>query len=302
MDASEVKALLEKYELKLDGISAHCPFWIQTTAWTGSKTMAPFLSPEVAKKSPSEIERWAEDYVLALLDLAAELGVKVMPMFWGVAFGWEVATGYPWGFWKGPGYDLIEEGGERFVSKTQKIRDRARGLGIKLCHEVHPGTAAVCARDFLALRKMAGDDECVVVIADPSHCWEGESWETRFRILAELVYACHMKNHYVAPGMPMRCMEPDWQKRPMRFEPLERGEIDLVAFTKLLIEIGYPQRYRETMGLEEGVTAPLVSEAEAAYEDLDETAESAVEFINCECCFEVAEQSFEDGMGETSDD
>ena len=28
---------------------------------------------------------------------------KSCPMFWGVAFGWEVATGYPWGFWKGGG-------------------------------------------------------------------------------------------------------------------------------------------------------------------------------------------------------
>ena len=61
-------------------------------------------------------------------------------MFWGIAFGWEVATGYPWGFWAGPGYDLIKEGKERFVKKTQKIRDHARKLGIKLCHEIHPGT------------------------------------------------------------------------------------------------------------------------------------------------------------------
>jgi len=29
-----------------------------------------------------------------------------------------------------------------FVKKTQKIRDHARKLGIKLCHEIHPGTAA----------------------------------------------------------------------------------------------------------------------------------------------------------------
>ena len=97
--------------------------------------------PDVAKKSAGEIEKWAENYLLKLLDLIAELGVKVLPMFWGIAFGWEVATGYPWGFWAGPGYDLIKEGKERFVKKTKKIRDHARKLGIKLCHEIHPGTA-----------------------------------------------------------------------------------------------------------------------------------------------------------------
>ena len=59
--------------------------------------------------------------------------------------GFHTVPGYPWGFWAGPGYDLIAEGKERFVKKTKKIRDHARKLGIKLCHEIHPGTGAMCA-------------------------------------------------------------------------------------------------------------------------------------------------------------
>ncbi|MEP6664259.1 MAG: ABC transporter substrate-binding protein, partial [Verrucomicrobiota bacterium] len=51
----------------------------------------------------------------------AELNVKVLPMFWGIAFGWELATGYPWGFWAGPGYDLLAEGKERFVKNGGQI-------------------------------------------------------------------------------------------------------------------------------------------------------------------------------------
>jgi hypothetical protein len=47
---------------------------------------------------PDQIEKWAEDYIVQLLDLCAELGVKIVPMFWGVAFGWELATGYPGDF------------------------------------------------------------------------------------------------------------------------------------------------------------------------------------------------------------
>ncbi len=101
-------------------------------------------------------------------------------MFWGVAFGWELATGYPWGFWKGGDYDLLKEGQERFVKKTAKLRKHAKALAFSLAHEIHPGTAAMCADDFNMLVEICDGDKCLAVNADPSHCWEGENWETRF--------------------------------------------------------------------------------------------------------------------------
>src|SRR2546428_7176526 len=134
----EIKDTFGKVKMKLDGVSAHCPFWVHTSAWTGTPSIRPFIPAEVAKKSPDEIEKWAEDYLLRLLDLCAELGLKVVPMFWGVAFGWELAGGYPWGFWKGSDYDLIAKGSERFVKKTAKLRAHALKLGLYLCHEIHP--------------------------------------------------------------------------------------------------------------------------------------------------------------------
>ena len=110
--AQEIRDCFEKNGLKIDGISAHCPFWVHTSAWTGTKSGHPFIHGPNQSKSPSELEQWYEDYCLKLMDLTAELGVKIMPMFWGVAFGWELATGYPWGFWAGPRFDLMEEGKE----------------------------------------------------------------------------------------------------------------------------------------------------------------------------------------------
>src|SRR5918911_980790 len=74
--ATDIKQTFEKAGMKLDGVSAHCPFWVHTTAWTGSPTIRPFLPAEIAKKSPEQIEKWAEDYLLALLDLCAELGIR----------------------------------------------------------------------------------------------------------------------------------------------------------------------------------------------------------------------------------
>jgi len=175
--AREIKDTFESRGMTLDGISCHCPVWVHTTAWTGSPTIRPFIPADVAKKDPKDIEKWCETYLLKLFDLAGELNIKILPTFWGVAFGWEVATGYPWGFWSA-GYDLIKEGQERFVKKTAKIRKAANDRGIYLAHEIHPGTGAMCADDFNMLVSICDGDKCLTVNADPSHCREGESWES----------------------------------------------------------------------------------------------------------------------------
>ena len=292
--AKEIKAAFAKAKLSLDGVSTHCPFWVHTTAWTGSPTIRPFIPADVAKKSPEQIEKWAEDYLLRLMDLCVEMGVKVLPMFWGVAFGWEMATGYPWGFFKGGDYDLLKEGQERFVKKTAKLRQHANQLGIYLCHEIHPGTAAMCADDFNMLVEICGGDKCLAVNADPSHCWEGESWETRFLKVASRIYACHVKNFVIRPGMPLRNMDGDWQKRAMQFVDIPSGDLNMMRYVELLIHAGYPQRYCQVMNTK---TAPLVVEAESAYRDLDATSANAIAYTRDHLIFPLAAGSFEDGMG-----
>lgn len=292
--AKEIKSAFAKAKLSLDGISCHCPFWVHTTAWTGSPTIRPFIPADVAKKSPDQIEKWAEDYLLRLMDLAAELGVKILPMFWGVAFGWEMATGYPWGFWKGGDFDLLKEGQERFVQKTAKLRAHANKLGIYLAHEIHPGTGAMCADDFNMLVSICDGDKTLTVNADPSHCWEGESFETRFLKVASRIYACHVKNYTIRPGMPLRMMEGGWQKRAMQFVDIPSGDLNMTRYVELLIHTGFPQRYCQIMGTK---TAPLVVEAESAYRDLDATSANAIAHTRDALVFPLAAGSFEDGMG-----
>ena len=292
--AKEIKDTFAKAKLSLDGVSTHCPFWVHTTAWTGSPTIRPFIPADVAKKSAADIEKWAEDYILRLMDLCAELGVKVIPMFWGVAFGWEVASGYPWGFWAGGDYDFIKEGKERFVKKTAKIRKHANSLGMYICHEIHPGTAAMCADDFNLLVDACDGDKCLAVNADPSHCWEGEDWETRFLKVAPRIYACHVKNYVIRKGQPLRKVESNWQKRAMQFVDIPSGDLNMVRYVELLIHAGYPQRYCQVMGRK---TAPLIVEAESAYRDLDATSANGIQYTRDFLCFPLASGSFEDGMG-----
>lgn len=292
--AKEILGAFEERGMSLDGISGHCPFWVHTTAWTESPTIRPFLPPAVAKKSVKQIETWAEDYILSLLDLAAALGLKIIPMFWGVAFGWELSSGYPWGFWKGGDYDLLAEGQERFVSKTTKIRDHARKLGIYLAHEIHPGTAAMCADDFNLLVSACDGDVVLGVNADPSHCWEGESWETRFRKVGERIYACHVKNFVIRPGFPLRAMKPNWPDRAMQFVDIPTGDLNMTRYVEMLMDVGYPRRFCKISGKS---TAPLVVEAESTYRDLDATSANGVAYVRDHLCFPVAAGSFEDGMG-----
>jgi len=292
--AKEVRETFESRGMLLDGISAHCPFCVHTSIWTGTKTGNAFIAPDLAKESPEKIEAWHENYLLALMDLAAELGVKVMPMFWGVAFGWELATGYPWGFFAGPGYDLLAEGQERFVTKTQKLRDHARKLGLFLCHEIHPGTAAYTADDFNMLVEICDGDQSLAVNADPSHCWEGETWETRFLKVGARVYAAHVKNFVMRPGFPLRSMQPSWPKRGMQFTDLSTGDLNMQRYAELLLAIGYQDRYTKLMGT---TSAPLVVEAESAHKELDYCSADGIRYVAQQLCFPQAGGSFEEGMG-----
>ena len=292
--AQEIKDIFESRGMSLDGISTHCHLWVHTTAWTGSPTIKPFIPADVAKLSPEKIEKWCEDYLSRLFDLAAELGLKILPSFWGVAFGWELATGYPWGFFSTGQYDLIKAGQERFVKKTAGIRKKANSHGIVLAHEIHPGTAAMCADDFNMLVDICDGDKCLGVNADPSHCWEGESWEDRFTKVGPRVYACHVKNFVIRPGVPLRMMQADWQKRAMQFCDIPSGDLNMVRYVETLIKIGMPQRYCK---LNNRKTAPLVVEAESAYRDLDDTSANGIAYTRDNLCFPVAQGSFEEGMG-----
>ena len=292
--AADIKSAFEKNGLRMDGISGHCPFWLHTSVWTGTKSGNPFIHGAQADKSPDQLEAFYEDYCLRLMDLMAELNIKILPMFWGVAFGWEMATGYPWGFWAGDGFDLMKQGQERFVKKTQKLRDHANSLGMILAHEIHPGTGAMCADEFNMLVDICDGDKCLGVNADPSHCWEGEDWETRFNKVGDRIYDCHVKNFTIHNGVPLRKMDGDWHNRAMQFTDLATGDLNMTRYVEVMMKLGYPQRYCKVMGTD---SAPLVVEAESNYRDGDATSADGIKYVQEQLCFPVQEGSFEDAMG-----
>ncbi|HYR57957.1 MAG TPA: sugar phosphate isomerase/epimerase, partial [Chthoniobacteraceae bacterium] len=153
---------------------------------------------------------------------------------------------------------------------------------------------AMTADDFLNLVKICDGDKSLAVNADPSHCWEGEPWETRFMKVGAYIYACHVKNFVIRAGLPVRTMEPNWPARAMQFTDLPSGDLNLSRYVELLLMTGYPSRYCALHGTK---TAPLIVEAESAYRDLDATSANGVAYVRDHLLITPAAGSFEAGMG-----
>ena len=152
----------------------------------------------------------------------------------------------------------------------------------------------MCADDFNTLVEICDGDACLAVNADPSHCWEGESWEKRFLKVGSRIYAAHVKNFVIRPGFPLRAMEPLWARRAMQFTDLGSGDLNMHRYVELLLHVGYQDRYCKLMGTE---TAPLVVEAESAHKDLDHCSADGVRYVKENLCWPQAAGSFEAGMG-----
>ena len=92
----------------------------------------------------------------------------------------------------------------------------------------------------------------------------------------------------------LRKGEPNWRNRAMQFTDLGSGDINMVRYVEMLINIGYPARYMKINGTD---TAPLIAETESNYRDPDATAIEGIQYVRDKLCFPVAEGSFEDEMG-----
>ena len=112
--------------------------------------------------------------------------------------------------------------------------------------------------------------------------------------MGDRVYSCHVKNFVIRKSVPLRFMEPDWQKRAMQFVDIPSGDLNMSRYVELLINVGYPQRYCALTGAK---SAPLIVEAESAYRDLDATSANGIAYTRDNLCFPLAAGSFEDGMG-----
>lgn len=257
-DPQEVRQVLSAAGIVAPTISAHCAAYAHLSAHWGLEYAANFVPGSVLAKGAQYVEDWSEQYLLGMLETGTAAGIHIYGWFWGLWGHPVLHSGYPWVFgWDG----MMAAGLERFRDKTAAIRARANQLGAYLAHEIHPGTGAICSRDFALLLMATDYDRSLCVWGDPSHCWAGENWTRRFTspYVAPRVIGSHAKNFKFLDGASTLMISEDWPQRGHQFCGHGEGEVNLESYAKMLLAIGAGDRFCAING---GEVMPVYSEAE----------------------------------------
>ena len=257
-DPKELRQVLSAAGIIVPTVSAHCAAYAHLSAIWGAEYAEKFVPASVMAKGTQYAEDWSEEYLLGMLETGTAAGIHIFGWFWGLWGHPVLHSGYPWVFgWDG----MMAAGLDRFVRKTEKIRAKANELGAYLAHEIHPGTGAICARDFALLLMATDYDRSMCVWGDPSHCWAGEDWTQRFTspFVAPRVVGSHAKNFKRLTGASTLMISEDWPQRGHQFCGHGEGEVNLESYAKMLLSIGVGDRFCAING---GDLMPLYSEAE----------------------------------------
>jgi sugar phosphate isomerase/epimerase len=257
-DPNEVKQVLRSLGIVAPTVSAHCASYAHLSAKWGLEYAEKFVPEAVTQRGAQYVEDWSEEYLLGLIEAGSAAGIHIYGWFWGLWGHPTLHSGYPWFF----GWDkLMAEGLDRFRAKTARLRAHANKHGAYLAQEIHPGTGAMCARDFGLLLMATDYDKSLAVWGDPSHCWAGESWTNRFTspFVAPRVVGSHAKNFKFLEGASTLMISEDWTQRGHQFCGHGEGEVNLESYTKMLLAIGAGDRFCAING---GEVMPMYSEAE----------------------------------------
>ena len=257
-DPQEVRQVVAELGMVSPAISAHCAAYAHLSAKWGLEYAEKFVPGAVLARGAQYVEDWSSDYLVGLLDAGVAAGIRIYGWFWGLWGHPVLHSGYPWVF----GWDkMMADGLDRFRIKTARIREQANRLGAFLAHEIHPGTGAICSRDFGLLLMATDYDPSLCVWGDPSHCWAGEKWTQRFTspFVAPRVVGSHAKNFKYLDGASTLMISEDWAQRGHQFCGHGEGEVNLESYTKMLLAIGAGDRFCAIMG---GRVMPMYSEAE----------------------------------------
>jgi len=162
---------------------------------------------------------------------AARLGIRALHLFWGQPGSVPL---YGWPFHPAGGTN-VKAMRALFVQIMKPLVRLAEQLGIFLCDEIHFGTIATNADDYIAVWEELGKPACLVLGFDPSHFWHGETWWQaldKLRKAGIKVILCHFKQTVLLAGRPMLSYQVDDRLRGMFFAQLAStsGIVDMNAY------------------------------------------------------------------------
>ncbi len=221
-----VLAVHKAAKIPLLSVSVHMDAYFLMSAVHDPRARA-ILGPD-RQLSDAQIQLACQFRMALIIQGAARLGIQVLHLFWGQP---GTVPPYGWPFHETGGAN-VERMRDEFVKWVKPLIELATKLGVYLCHEIHFGTIALNADDYITIWEKLGKPKHFALGFDPSHFWHGEPWYIaldKLRRAGILVIVCHFKQTLLLPGRPMLGYEADDRLRGMMFGSLDSqlGMVDM---------------------------------------------------------------------------
>jgi len=180
--------------------------------------------------------KWATGEIEKLIKASANMGLKTAVVFSG-ALVWHMM--YPWP--QRPA-GLVDEAFGELAKRWKPLLDLAKGSGVKLAYELHPGEDLHDGVTFEMFLDKVGNHPAATINYDPSHfVLQALDYVEFIKIYSERITAFHVKDAELRPNGRVGVYggyQP-WAKRAGRFRSLGDGQVDFKQVFTAMTEIGY---------------------------------------------------------------
>lgn len=232
---AEVKALLAKYDLKVEALCTHVIS--QCVGDYNDPRLNNFAPAKYADK-PDEIRAWAIRTMKDCAVAAKKLGCYVVTGFTGSPI-WKYLYSFPQ-----TTKEMIDAGYQEIYDLWVPILQVFRENGIKFALEVHPTEIAFDYYTTKRTLELFKDWPEFGINFDPSHLiWQGVKPELFLRDFGEKIYHVHMKDAAVTldgrSGLLGSHIDFGDSRRGWNFRSLGHGQVNFEEIIRALNDIGY---------------------------------------------------------------
>lgn len=233
--ASEFRATLDKYGLKVWSLGAHLAGQCVGDNWDPRLDN---FAPSALSGKPEEIRAWATEEMKTIAHAAQKLGVKVVTCFLGSPI---------WAYWYSfpqTTKEMVDAGYARIRALWTPIFDEYDACGVKLALEVHPSEIAY---DYYSTERLLNELDWRPTLGlnfDPSHLvWQGVNPALFIRDFRSRIYHVHMKDVKVTldgrSGLLGSHIDFGDLRRGWNFVSLGHGDVDFDGIIRELNAAGY---------------------------------------------------------------